>query len=160
MKKGFYDEIILDKKGLVKNNYDLYEFMMFTPIGDKCVDLYKYLSELDDEFSICLAKKFGYNINILVKYDYELGRDVLVHAYNSTIINGKEIFVDARGITSDIDDILEFADNKEIKYHRIFRFGNINAAKEKLRSLTGVKYDYKNSEISYILNNLKHNYII
>ena len=36
----------------------------------------------------------------------------------------------------------------------------INAAKEKLRSLTGVKYGYENSEISYIVNNLKDNYII
>lgn len=162
MKKGFYEEIILDKKEQVKSTYDLYEFMTFTPVGDKCMDLYKYLNELDDEFSICLADRFGYDVNILVKYDSELDRDVLVHAYNSIRIDGKEVFVDARGVTSDINDIFELVDDEERDYYRVFKFNTLNAAKEKLMALTGVKYESesKYNELAYILNSVYKTYYI
>lgn len=155
MKRGFFDEV--ESKNI--KGQGLYEFLQFTPMGDKCVDLYKYVYELDDEYALYLAKEFGYNINVLVKFDKDLERDVLVHTYNSLIVDGQVIYIDVRGITEDFADILADLSETECDTCRIYEFTDIDEAREYLTELTDLKYDQLHNEIPLIIENLKENYI-
>lgn len=156
MKRGFFDEV---ENTNIKGE-GLYEFLQFTPMGDKCLDLYKYVYELDDEYALYLAREFGYNINVLVKFDKELGKDILIHTYNSLNVDGQVMYIDVRGITESFTDILIDLNEGEYSDFRVYEFTDINKAKEYLTSLTDIKYDKLHSEIPFILENFKELYIL
>lgn len=156
MKRGFFDEV--ESKNV--KGEGLYEFLQFTPMGDKCLDLYKYVYELDDEYALYLSREFGYNINVLVKFDEDLGKDVLVHTYNSLVVGGQVMYMDVRGITGNFVDILVDLNEGECSTCKIYEFTDIEKAREYLTKLTDVKYDELHKEIPFIINNLKESYIM
>ena len=66
-----------------------------------------YLHGLYENFALALNEKYGYDIEFMMSYDEEIEHDVLDHAFCKTNIDGKDYFIDIRGITDNIDDILD-----------------------------------------------------
>ena len=135
MKKGFFEEIVRNEREIETT----YEFLRFTPLGNGCVNIHKYLCEYDDIWSLSLTKLKGYALNVVVKYDEELERDVLIHTFNSTEAHGKKIYIDCRGITTELDDILDGLDGEKEKF-KMVTFSELEDAKEYLSSLTEEEY--------------------
>jgi len=96
------------------------------------IDAYQYLHGCCDDFALGLNNLFGYKIILWTEISTESGHTVLIHAFNVFKFRGKDYYVDIRGITDSINDIISEFDYYEepsfITYDR-------NEAVKKLRSM-------------------------
>lgn len=79
-------------------------------------DIKGYVSALDllhgecQEFALALNKIFDYKIIIWIDYDQDIDGDALLHAFNAIEVQGEIYYIDIRGITDNIIDIMESFD--------------------------------------------------
>lgn len=106
MKKGFFN---------LEDEDEGYDFLETLNINNKEIDALYYLHGICHEFSLALNKIFGYDIVLWTNYDEDVKSYVLVHAFNMFQYKGKQYYADIRGITDNLEDIInEFDYSEEI----------------------------------------------
>ncbi|MGU8835472.1 hypothetical protein ACV3UL_14415 [Clostridium perfringens] len=97
MKKGFF----------TIDNEEGYDFLENLLVGNKEMDALYYLHGLCHEFALALNETLGYEIVLWVNYDEDISCNKLVHAFNTFEHKGTHYYVDVRGITDNIKDIID-----------------------------------------------------
>ncbi|MFW5962424.1 MAG: hypothetical protein ACOCQR_02300 [bacterium] len=90
------------KENFFKNDCDLENCF----INGERVSCIRFLHGFCDDFAIVLAEKFNYRLILWIDYDWDIDKDVLVHAFNVCTVDGKTYYIDVRGITDDLDEIM------------------------------------------------------
>ena len=98
MLKGYWPEIIA-------NDGDI-DFLM-EEFEATDMSIYDFVHGSCAYFAYALAEKFGYDITLVKLYDSVEGRMELCHVYCHTAVNGVDYYIDARGITSDEQQLMD-----------------------------------------------------
>lgn len=59
-----------------------------------------------EHFALTLAERYGYKVMIWMDGDGE-GNSFFTHAFNTTEIDGRTVYIDIRGVTDNWDDITD-----------------------------------------------------
>lgn len=87
----------------IKNQSD---FLSTLQLANRTIDANNYLHNLSYEFALALSEVFDYYIVLWIVYDCEKKENILVHAFNVFYYKDREYYVDVRGVTDNINDIL------------------------------------------------------
>ncbi|MDF2880234.1 MAG: hypothetical protein K0R54_791 [Clostridiaceae bacterium] len=118
MRKGFFN---------LKNN-EGYNFLETLNVNNEIIDAFYMLHGICHEFALAINEVYGYNIVFWVNYDEEIETNVLIHAFNVFKYKDKQYFVDIRGVTDNLEDIInEFDYFEEIS--EPVEYNNKNAKK-------------------------------
>lgn len=147
MNKGFFEE--------GKNNgYECLENLDFE--GSR--DAYKFLHGYCDEFAGVLSDRFGYKIVTAIEGGF------LTHAFAMTEQYGKKIYIDIRGYTDDIGEIMEEFEDYSTEY-LLYVFGTKGECDEFLEKELGFGgeeffegLEERTEEINLIVDNFIHYY--
>lgn len=103
MKNGFF----------TISSEDDYDFLETLNVNNKIINAFYYLHGICHEFALALNEIFGYDIVLWINFDEDIHSNALVHAFNTFTYNGKQYYVDVRGITDDLNDIIDEFDYYE-----------------------------------------------
>ena len=98
MLKGYWPEIIA-------NDGDI-DFLWEEFEGTE-LSIYDFIHGSCAYFAYALAEEFGYDITLVKLYDSRQGIMDLCHVYCHTEVNGVDYYIDARGITSDEQQLMD-----------------------------------------------------
>lgn len=117
---------------------------------DDTNSLMSYLHGDCHTLALTLSELLNYKIILLIEYDDDIKTNALVHAFNVTNVSSQTYYIDARGVTKNIDDILnsfDMWDEPDI-YH--WNYG------EAYQILQSMGINYNNSEFlnKYLLKNI------
>lgn len=92
---------------IIGEEFGSFDFLESIHIGGgTCLDLRRYLHGHCDIFSTYLNLKFNYKIAAIFRKGHD-NRHYLIHAFNAYYQGGLRNYIDIRGYSSDINDILD-----------------------------------------------------
>ena len=91
-------------------------------LNNRMYNAYNYLHGFCDIFAQCLHERYGYSMEYIFQRtgDNEDDPVVLIHAYCKTVVKGKDVYIDVRGIQGDydvfVDEFRDFFDFDDYTY--------------------------------------------